>query len=96
MKLVTYSRNGAVSCGILVEEGVIDIPSVWRGPNPPRSIKEMLQSGEDSLKKLAGLVTKADSPIPLDLVRFLAPVPRPDKVIGLAGNYSEHIRESGL
>ena len=96
MKLVTYSRSGFVSCGILVGSGVIDIPSVWPGPNPPRSVKEILQAGQDCLGKLAVLSGIDRCPIPLDSVKLLAPVPRPDKVIGLAGNYSEHIRESGL
>jgi len=26
MKLITYSRNNSISCGILTEGGVIDIP----------------------------------------------------------------------
>jgi len=29
-------------------------------------------------------------------VRLLAPIPRPGKVIALAGNYAEHIKEAGL
>jgi 2-keto-4-pentenoate hydratase/2-oxohepta-3-ene-1,7-dioic acid hydratase in catechol pathway len=33
---------------------------------------------------------------PLDSVKLLAPIPHPGKVIGLAGNYSEHIKEAGL
>jgi len=33
---------------------------------------------------------------PLEQVKFLAPLPRPGKVIALAGNYTEHIKEAGL
>ena len=106
MKLVTYSRIKSVSCGILADEGLIDIPSAWQGPNPPRSIKEILTRGPDCLAKLAdlGLASSfceakrrgADIFTPLDSVKLLAPVPRPAKVIALAGNYSEHIKEAGL
>ena len=32
---------------------------------------------------------------PLSDVRLLAPVPRPPKLLALAGNYQEHIKESG-
>ena len=96
MKLVTYSKNRSVSCGILTDEGIIDIPSDWKGDNPPRSIKEILQCGSSCLAKLAELVDLADSIIPLDSVKLLAPIPRPPKVLALAGNYSEHIAEAGL
>jgi 2-keto-4-pentenoate hydratase/2-oxohepta-3-ene-1,7-dioic acid hydratase in catechol pathway len=96
MKLVTYSRNGWVSCGILAEQGLIDIPSVWVGPNPPRSIKEILQRGPSCLAKLAELAESTDIFMPLDSAKLLAPIPRPGKVIALAGNYSEHIAEAGL
>ncbi len=96
MKLVTYSRIKSVSCGILADEGLIDIPSAWQGPNPPRSVKEILTRGPDCLAKLAELADSTEVFTPLDSVKILAPVPRPAKVIALAGNYSEHIKEAGL
>ena len=96
MKLVTYSRIKSVSCGILADEGLIDIPSAWQGPNPPRSIIEILQRGQSCIAKLAELADSADIFTPLDSVKLLAPIPRPGKVIALAGNYSEHIKEAGL
>ena len=110
MKLITYSKNqsvpleasealfltGSISCGILADEGIIDIPSAWPGPNPPRSVKEILQKGPSCLDKLAELADRADSLISLDSVKLLAPIPRPGKVIALAGNFSEHIKEAGL
>jgi 2-keto-4-pentenoate hydratase/2-oxohepta-3-ene-1,7-dioic acid hydratase in catechol pathway len=106
MKLVTYSRNQTISCGILTNQGVIDIPSVWHGPKlarrnklyeggPPRSVKEILQRGPDCLARLAELVESDDIVAPLEQVKLLAPIPRPGKIIALAGNYSEHIREVG-
>ena len=96
MKLVTYSKDKSVSCGILVAGGLIDIPSAWQGSNPPRSVKEILQRGSACLAKLAELIKSADDIIPLDSVKLLAPIPRPGKVLALAGNYSEHIKEAGL
>jgi len=96
MKLITYSRNQSISCGILADEGVIDIPSAWGWPNPPRNVKEILQRGRPCLAKLAELAGSADGFIPLDSVKLLAPIPRPPKVLALAGNYSEHIAEAGL
>ena len=95
MKLVTYSRNQTVSCGIITDEGLIDIPSVWQGPNPPRSVKEVLQRGSDCIDRLTELSKSTDILTPLEQVKILAPIPCPGKVIALAGNYSEHIREAG-
>jgi 2-keto-4-pentenoate hydratase/2-oxohepta-3-ene-1,7-dioic acid hydratase in catechol pathway len=34
--------------------------------------------------------------IPLDSVELLAPISRPGKILALAGNYSEHIKEAAL
>lgn len=96
MKLVTYSRNQSVSCGVLATKGIIGIPSVWQGPNPPRSVKEVLQRGPSCLEKLSSLAGRADIVTPLEQARLLAPIPQPSKVIALAGNYSTHIKEAGL
>jgi len=96
MKLVTYARDKSVSCAILTDAGLIDVQAVWQGPNPPRSVKEILQRGPSGLDKLDDLANSADILTPLDSVKLLAPIPRPSKVIGLAGNYSEHIKEAGL
>jgi len=96
VKLLTYRRDDTTSCGILTKRGIVDIPSSWKGPNPPRSISEVLERGlssSDQLQRLAGPRAKA---IPLDSVQLLAPIPRPGKVLALAGNYSEHIKEAAL
>ena len=96
MKLITYSRNGSTSCGLLTDDGVIDVPSIWPGPNPPRTIIQILQRGPSSLNQIADLAASTDIVTPLDQVSLLAPIPQPTKVIALAGNYSEHIKEAGL
>jgi 2-keto-4-pentenoate hydratase/2-oxohepta-3-ene-1,7-dioic acid hydratase in catechol pathway len=96
MKLITYSKGDSISCGILVGDCLIDIPSVWAVPNPPRSVKEILERGRPCLAKLAELADSPKALAPLNSVRLLAPIPDPAKVIALAGNYSEHIKEAGL
>jgi len=96
MKLVTYSKDKTVSCAILTDKGLIDIPSAWEGMNSPRSVKEILERGPACLEKLAGLNPQADDFIPLDSVKLLAPIPRPGKSLALAGNYSEHIKEASM
>ena len=94
MKLVTYSKDHSISCAILTDAGLIDIPLAWGGSNPPHSVKEILQREQACLSKLAELADSADELIPAESVQFLAPIPRPGKIIALAGNYSEHIKEA--
>ena len=104
MKLATYSKEGSVSCGILTGEGLIDIVSALRlrsgqakdGSDPPRSVKEILERGPACLDKLAELEKSAEASIAVDSVKLLAPIPRPGKILALAGNYVEHIKEAGL
>jgi 2-keto-4-pentenoate hydratase/2-oxohepta-3-ene-1,7-dioic acid hydratase in catechol pathway len=96
MKLVTYSKNDSISCAVLTDAGLIDIPGAWNGPNPPRSVKKILRRGRDCLSKLSELKKSTAGTIPPDSVKLLAPIPRPGKIIALAGNYSEHIKEASL
>ena len=96
MKLVTYSRDEFVSCAILADDGLVDIPSIWPGPNPPRNVIEILQRGSDCLEKLDSLLDSAEFFTPVDSVKLLPPIPRPGKVLALAGNYSKHIAEANL
>lgn len=103
MKLVTYKRQESVSaarrpvdCGVLTDKGIVDVPSLWDGPSPPGSVKEVLERGPACLARLAELAESAEDVIPLDSVKLLAPIPRPGKVLALAGNYAEHIKEAGM
>jgi 2-keto-4-pentenoate hydratase/2-oxohepta-3-ene-1,7-dioic acid hydratase in catechol pathway len=96
MKLVTYAIKGKVSCGILTDNGILDIPLAWIGPDAPQSIENILQRGSSCLDKLTELAESAKDFIRLESVKLLAPVPRPGKVLALAGNYGEHIKEAGL
>ncbi len=96
MKLVTYSKDSSISCGILTNAGIIDIPSAKNLPNPPSSLIQILQQGRPCLQMLEKLMKTATHLLPLDSVRLLAPIPRPSKVIALAGNYSEHIKEASV
>lgn len=96
MKLLTYMRDGNVSCGVLIGQGIVDIPSAWKDANPPRNIQAILDRGPACLDDLQRIVQSDPRAIALDTVRLLAPIPRPGKVLALAGNYSEHIKEASV
>jgi 2-keto-4-pentenoate hydratase/2-oxohepta-3-ene-1,7-dioic acid hydratase in catechol pathway len=96
MKLVTYTRDDFVSCAVLTDKGLLDIPAIWPGPSPPRTTIDILQRGQQCLEKIPSLADNTDTYISLENVKLLAPIPRPPKAIALAGNYSQHIAEASL
>jgi len=96
MKLVTFQKGSRISCGILTDKGIIDIKSFKGISNPPATVLDILNRGAGFLEKLKKLVQKATRFIPVNSVKLLAPIPRPPKVLALAGNYSEHIKEASI
>ncbi len=96
MKLVAYRRNGAESIGVLAGKGIIDIPTMWEGTKPARSIIEILQRGEVCLTEIKELAEASEIVIPIAQVKVLAPIARPGKILALAGNYGGHIKEASL
>ncbi len=94
MKLSAYLHDGLQSCGIITEKGIIDIGSSTEGKI--RSIHQILAEGDPAMAEIAGLADSAKDFIRIEDVKLLSPIPRPGKVIGLAGNYEKHIIEGGL
>lgn len=108
MRYVQYSRGGSPHPGLLYNESVIDLTALLEllGPPVPRglcSLRAFIEAGEqlwevvthglgstdwDTLQQLSGCYA-------LDEVAFEAPLQDAHKLILLAGNYREHIREVG-
>ncbi len=95
MKLLTYKKDNSISCGLVIDSSIIDIPSNWQGDNAPRSILNILER-PGCLEKVCSLSNTTENMIPIDSVKILAPIPRPGKILALAGNYAKHIIEGGL
>ncbi len=93
MKLVTYRCNERVSCGLVTDRGVVDIPSAWPGADAPQSLMEILRWGPDCLDDLSRLAEAAEA-LPLESITLLAPLPQPGKLLALAGNYAAHVKEA--
>ncbi len=94
MKLVTYRRaDGAEVAGIVRADKVVEVGQ--SAPQLPTTVRGLLEA--DALSALATAVEGADvSAAPgIDDVELCAPLPQPGKIICLAGNYQEHIREEG-
>jgi len=102
MKLVTYATNGGTSIGAVVDGNVVDLPKAARAAGVkdfPTTMLGLLDAGASALnaakKALADPKSKRAVVGPLNKVKLLAPLPNPRKILALAGNYAEHIREGG-
>ena len=86
MRLVTYSSARGPRAGVLGQAGVIDTWDALGGGGD--GMRELLASA-----RLGELETAATESIPLAEVELLAPVPDPEKIIGIGLNYAEHAKE---
>ncbi|HLH73684.1 MAG TPA: fumarylacetoacetate hydrolase family protein [Chloroflexota bacterium] len=107
MKIVTFTvAKGAERLGALTNEGIVDLAAVARasgkgGLETLADVLAFLKGGAATRVQVLELVAWARDrrdPTHLlapDRIHLRAPVPRPPKILCLAGNYAEHWRESG-
>jgi len=104
LRLVSFIVSGDTDprLGAMVEDDILDLQTLaGSGPAPPddwpaKGLAEVL--GNPHWLDWARQATEAAPPqllCPRSGVRLLAPVPVPGKLFCLAGNYAEHIAESG-
>jgi 2-keto-4-pentenoate hydratase/2-oxohepta-3-ene-1,7-dioic acid hydratase in catechol pathway len=86
MKLVTFSVEGTVKCGLLKDDAIVEIPGF-------DDMVDILSKGRRYLSEILDKCEKTW--LPAD-VKILSPILNPGKLIGLAGNYAKHIKEAGL
>jgi 2-keto-4-pentenoate hydratase/2-oxohepta-3-ene-1,7-dioic acid hydratase in catechol pathway len=93
MKLIRYQHDGQVAWGLQVDDAVLPASVVWA--DGPRHIDDLLHRGPEAMAELQQRREGHAPTLGLDSVRLLCPLCHPKKVIGLAGNYAEHILEFG-
>jgi 2,4-didehydro-3-deoxy-L-rhamnonate hydrolase len=97
MKILTYAVDGHNRIGALLSgERVLDLTNVY-----PTTLA-LLEAGEVGMSAILSAVERAESGESLagqvrllDQVRLKAPVPNARKLLAVAANYREHIREVG-
>jgi len=102
MKLLTFAdvEKGA-RLGVALDDKVYDLQRVAAqyGVALPADMLSLLQLGKPGLETAQSLVEAIGEDrlpgMPLANTRLLAPILRPPKILALAGNYVEHVRESG-
>ena len=97
MKLVTFEVEGQEKLGAVSGEDVVDLCAASGGEACFADMVALLEAGQPALDRAAQLVESADAGARVSPteVALCAPVPRPRKILCLAGNYQEHLTESG-
>ena len=96
MRLVTFVKDGEARPGLLEGETVLDISSdsAWAEPLNcvPTTVLDLLRTEVDPLSlNFSG----CKRTYPLNDIELRAPIERPGKLLALAGNYADHLKESG-
>lgn len=107
MRLCRFEMDGRNSVGLYSEDGVLPLQAAAESQGITLEVAdgllEFLPGGNqhERFQKLCqGLASLMDEElfpmkIPLDEMQLRVPVPRPSKIMLLAGNYSKHIEEGG-
>lgn len=91
MRLATFRIGAAISWGVAVADGIVDVRALaHRGGRPlPATLMELVQSGEAGTAALTQALEQHDgSLLAVADVAFLPPLPRPGKILCLALNNS--------
>lgn len=97
MKIVSYRQGGGVETGVVLPGGaVVGLATLHaRDVGMPRSVAELLAGGRPAMERVERSAADAHEMPQLTLTELdlLPPVPRPGKVVCVAGNYAEHLVE---
>ncbi len=90
MKLATIQQNGHTQVGIVEGEQVFLLP-----PQSFPSIEFIIQGGENLLSEItAGKDSYPQQSV--NEVKIIAPLSKPEKIIGIGLNYRDHCREQNV
>jgi 2-keto-4-pentenoate hydratase/2-oxohepta-3-ene-1,7-dioic acid hydratase in catechol pathway len=111
MKLVTYAHDSGSRAGLLDGDHIFDLQDAAdaftaqtgaAGAKLPHDVKDLLDLGDVGLTQARRVLAFAqeqggDAPFACSAAdaTLLPPITRPGKIICLAGNFADHIREGG-
>ena len=90
MKLVTFLHESIEKIGAVVDDQIIDFST----SHLPKSMIEFIELGDDGINQANALIAKNDSKISINEVKLMAPIPKPNKILGVGLNYKAHKEEA--
>ena len=90
MKLVTFLHESIQKIGAVVDDQIIDFST----SHLPKSMIEFIELGDDGINQANALIAKIDSKISINDVKLMAPIPKPNKILGVGLNYKAHKEEA--
>ena len=90
MKLVTFLHESIQKIGAVVDDQIIDFSI----SHLPKSMIEFIELGDDGINQANALIAKNDSKISINDVKLMAPIPKPNKILGVGLNYKAHKEEA--
>lgn len=90
MKLVTFIHNGKQQIGTVDGQYIVPIVGQYD------SMIDFLRAGESAQQQHKTLLSSAKNRLHLQEVTLKAPILKPPKFFGVALNYADHIKETGL
>lgn len=90
MKLVTFLHESIQKIGAVVDDQIIDFSK----SHLPKSMIEFIELGDDGINQANALIAKNDSKISINDVKLMAPIPKPNKILGVGLNYKAHKEEA--
>ena len=90
MKLVTFLHESIQKIGAVVDDQIIDFST----SHLPKSMIEFIELGDDGINQANALIAKNDSKISINDVKLMAPIQRPNKILGVGLNYKAHKEEA--
>ena len=90
MKLVTFLHESIQKIGAVVDNQIIDFST----SHLPKSMIEFIELGDDGINQANALIAKNDSKISINDVKLMAPIPKPNKILGVGLNYKAHKEEA--
>jgi len=91
MRLGSFESPSGQGIAVLQDDQWFDVTSSDR--DLPRDMRTLLELGEEGLTRMAKALPGA-TPLS-DEIRWLPPVPHPEKIICVGLNYADHARETG-
>ena len=90
MKLVTFLHQSSEKIGAIIDDEIID----FSVSSLPKTMIEFIELGDDGLSQANAVIAQAENKISVNDVKLMAPIQRPNKILGVGLNYKAHKEEA--